>query len=375
MVSLLSASIVKMKNKVKFQSIDYIMEKKARSLMVLSILVLLSGCLTEATATEPLSTQDATALYSTSVAEVTAAFGQTATIQAYEATGVAAALTAAYTPSPIPTLEHTRPVSPSATPTQVTACNVAAPGVPMDVTIRDDMEIAPGISFTKIWRLENAGSCKWTRLYKLVFFSGNPMEAIQSIYLPGEVLPGNMIDLSVDMVAPLSAGTYQSNWMLMDAEGNLFGLGPNGDAPFWARIQVVQATTPTLTPTVTLTPTPIVYREGIVSLISGDNLDLDTGLTNQIGGLADMIYELVSPNHVISPNNGAGMMLFGSNLPGFSDCKDALVGSTPLSFEGVDPNVYICYRTNMGMPGRLHLISFDDENDALKLEFLTWSIP
>lgn len=102
-----------------------------------------------------------------------------------------------------------------------------------------------GQQFTKTWRLVNTGSCKWTRLYKLVFFSQNPMGAFQEQFLSGEVLPGQAIDLSVNFFAPTSPGTYQSNWMLQDQDGNLFGIGFNADGPFYVRIQVTNDPTPT----------------------------------------------------------------------------------------------------------------------------------
>jgi len=63
------------------------------------------------------------------------------------------------------------------------------------------------------------------------------MGAHQSNYLNAEVLPGQSIDVSVEFIAPSEPGTYQSNWMLQSQNGDLFGLGPNGDAPFWVRIQ------------------------------------------------------------------------------------------------------------------------------------------
>ncbi len=342
-------------------------------LMSLVSIILLSGCLSVVPSQTETFALDVTNLYRTSEAEVTAAYGKTATIQVYESTGIAAALTAAVTPTQIPTLPRTR--TPEYTSTSSARCNAAAPGYPLDVTIRDDEEMSPGMSFTKTWRLENVGSCKWSTLYKLVFFSGNPLDSQQEQYLSGEVLPGNSIDLSVDMVSPDKAGLYQSNWMLADSEGNLFGLGPNGDAPFWVRIQVVQEETPTVTPTVTLMPTPIIYREGSVSLINEDYLDLDTGLTNPEENFADFLYELRSPNHFLIPSDDAGLMIFGKTVPSFQDCVDALVDSEALSFDAIDPEVYICYQTNKGLPGRLRLISFDDDGDILKLDFLTWSIP
>ena len=148
-------------------------------------------------------------------------------------------------------------------PTVDTACDQAAPGYPsIDATIDDDTEISPGKSFTKIWRLSNEGSCTWSKDYAAVWFSGEKLGEALSVPLGRQVRPGESVEISVDMVSPATAGTYQSNWKLRNAGGVLFGIGPNGDAPFWVRIVVVQTetntptATPTFTPTITVTPEP-----------------------------------------------------------------------------------------------------------------------
>jgi hypothetical protein len=154
-------------------------------------------------------------------------------------------------PTTIPTIERSPTPAPSPT-TSISDCNRASPGEPFDITIPDDTSMYAGQEFVKTWRLVNTGACKWTRLYKLVFFSQNPMGAHQEYFLPAEVLPGQAIDLSVTFFAPTAPGTYQSNWMLQDANGNLFGIGFNADAPFYVRIQVTNQATPT--PTATTEP-------------------------------------------------------------------------------------------------------------------------
>ena len=239
-------------------------------LLLTSILaaLLLSSCgLRVADTTD---TPDAEGIIQTVVAQVTQDFlqtlvaFQTATLP-FEPTGMGTA-----TPTPIPTIA--RSPQPDVTPSQTGECNRVAAGVPFDVTIPDDTIMQPGQSFTKTWRLVNNGTCKWTRLYAVVFFSGNPMGAHQTNYLNAEVLPGQSIDVSVEFIAPFEPGMYQSNWMLQSQAGELFGLGPNGDAPFWVRIHVVgpptstptitplptgsETVTPTFTPTSTDTPTP-----------------------------------------------------------------------------------------------------------------------
>ncbi len=164
--------------------------------------------------------------------------------------------TPTYTPWPTVIATIVRTPTPDATPTTVTECNRAGAGVPFDVTIPDNTTMVAGGTFVKTWRVVNSGSCKWTRLYKLVFYSQNAMGAQYDNFLQGEVLPGQAIDLSLQFTAPTNPGTYQGNWMLQDPDGNLFGLGMNADTPFYVRIIVTDQATPTPTESPDATPTP-----------------------------------------------------------------------------------------------------------------------
>ena len=80
------------------------------------------------------------------------------------------------------------------------------------------------------------------------------MGSARILYVDAPVPPGASVDLSVEMIAPQRNGSYQSNWKMRDAEGVLFGLGPQGDAPFWARITVFDGSTPTINAAPTQTP-------------------------------------------------------------------------------------------------------------------------
>lgn len=113
-------------------------------------------------------------------------------------------------------------------------CNQAS--FKADVTVPDGTAYGPGTSFTKTWRLENTGSCTWTTAYDLVFVSGAQMGGL-SVDLPGSVTPGQLIDLSVNLTAPLDPGSYRGNWKLRDANGVVFGLGKTG-GPFYVDIKV-----------------------------------------------------------------------------------------------------------------------------------------
>ncbi len=108
-----------------------------------------------------------------------------------------------------------------------------------DVTIPDGTAMTGGQTFVKTWRLMNIGSCTWTTSYRLVFAGGDYMGVSSSAFnLPTSVVPGGTIDLSVNMVAPPSPGTYFSDWKLRNASGVDFGVGAGGRFDFFAKIVV-----------------------------------------------------------------------------------------------------------------------------------------
>lgn len=269
-----------------------------------------------------------------------------------------------------PTIERTRPLVES--PTPEIPCHKAAPGTILDITIPDGTILTAGETFEKTWRLQNVGSCTWTRLYALTFFSGNSLNAMQTQTLSQEVEPGEVVDLSVTMQAPQNPGTYQSNWMLSDPGGELFGIGRNGDAPFWVKIEVVPASTatPTVTPTQTTTPEGDIFGEA--NLVNGDQFDLDNGLLNpEDPDLADFTYEYDgSPPHILNVMNGTQWMVFGENQPELGDCEGAELLDNAISFSELPDGVYICCQTSEADFGRLFIQGFED--GELSISFLTW---
>ena len=107
-----------------------------------------------------------------------------------------------------------------------------------DVTVPANMHVAPGISFDKIWRLKNVGTCSWASTYKTVFISGNRMSGTSPQPLLKFVAPNETIDLKVSLKAPAPAGSYRGNWMLRNPAGLSFGLGADGAVPYSVRIVV-----------------------------------------------------------------------------------------------------------------------------------------
>jgi hypothetical protein len=131
----------------------------------------------------------------------------------------------------------TQPVITPGTPgTPGALCNAAK--FIEDVTIPDGTKVNPGAGFTKTWRLENYGACTWTTGYKLVFVKGDQMSAPAEIPIPTVVKPGERIDLSVNMIAPINPGEYESYWKLQDPSGQFFGTGTFAENSIWVIIEV-----------------------------------------------------------------------------------------------------------------------------------------
>lgn len=277
-------------------------------------------------------------------------------------------------PASVTPAQEVRP--PTATAT--TACDRVAPGLPIDVTIPDDTQMRPGQSFTKTWRLQNVGSCTWNGNYAVELFSGDAMGAATRVPLPRSVSPGQSVDVSVDMVAPQTAGTFQGNWKLRNAGNQWFGIGPAGDAPFWVRVVVVPTATVTVTPggaTPTPTVTPAVQSTGTVVMAPGDRLDLDRSELNPASG-DDLVYETVSDSeHRLAPQGNVVMVLIGNSAPSFSTCQAAAMNANPVPVERLAVGTYLCYRTGQGLPGRAQVSSFNPANSLVTLELLTWSLP
>jgi len=108
-----------------------------------------------------------------------------------------------------------------------------------DITIPDGTSVNPGFSFLKTWRIKNTGTCAWTAAYQLVFVGGNLSGENGIIPLKNTANPGEIIDLTIPLVAPSQPGVYEGYWKLRNPQGYIFGTGDNGSDAFWVKIVVV----------------------------------------------------------------------------------------------------------------------------------------
>ena len=120
-------------------------------------------------------------------------------------------------------------------PTAVSYCDWVA--FVKDVTIPDGTRFLAGETFTKTWRLQNRGTCTWTADYMLVFSSGDSMGSTTAVRLPGNVSPGQTVDVSVTLTAPSRRGQYVGYWMLRNPAGTLFGYGDQANRAFYVEIR------------------------------------------------------------------------------------------------------------------------------------------
>lgn len=142
---------------------------------------------------------------------------------------------------PIPTASPIQ-VQPSSTPfvlpATVPAARCDAAAYIKDVTVSDGTVLGRNTTFTKTWRLQNVGTCSWTPSYALVFVSGDIMSGPTVISLPGNVNPGQTVDLSVTLTSPNKDGHYRGYWKLRNPSNALFGIGDQANTAFWADINV-----------------------------------------------------------------------------------------------------------------------------------------
>lgn len=161
-------------------------------------------------------------------------------------------------PSPTPMPTATTVVLPTIAPIiPATSVPTAVPVIPTatvgqcsysysyvsDVTIPDGQQIDPGSYFTKTWRIKNTGTCTWTPDFTLSFSSGTQMGGVNT-KMPKYVYPGETVDISITMIAPVYSGIYQGNWQLKTPLGYSIG------TPIWVKITVPGSNYPTATPEV-----------------------------------------------------------------------------------------------------------------------------
>ena len=112
-----------------------------------------------------------------------------------------------------------------------------------DVTIPDNSNIPAGKVFTKTWKFKNTGTCQWTG-FTVGYASGERMNAPVSVPVP-ETAAGGTVDLSVDLTAPVTDGTYTTHFSMQSATRETISIG--AEQTFYVKVMVGTAGAPALT--------------------------------------------------------------------------------------------------------------------------------
>ena len=118
-----------------------------------------------------------------------------------------------------------------------------------DVTIPNNTKLAAGETFTKTWSIKNTGTCTWTAGFKFTFLGGDVMGS-DTRKIRTTVSPGGTTDISLNMVASTSPGTYSGYWRMADESGTTFGV-------VFSVVIIVPGATFTPTSDVTATTAPV----------------------------------------------------------------------------------------------------------------------
>jgi hypothetical protein len=200
------------------------MQKKriAMTFSIAVVLCALSGCSQGSPAKPTLSQAEIDTLSAQTIAAVQR---QTQSAPASPTTEILPADTPTVPPTDAPPPANTTKPAPN-------PASCYSTGV-IDVTIPDNWTTTREDHFIKTWRFTNFGTCTWTREYSLVFESGERMEAPDAVILTNDPIPpGVSVDVSVTLLSPSKNGTYQGNFKIRAADGQLFG-------SIWVKIKVV----------------------------------------------------------------------------------------------------------------------------------------
>lgn len=104
-----------------------------------------------------------------------------------------------------------------------------------EASVKPGSLFEPGQPFVVTWKVQNAGTCAWGAGYELVLADGDSLGAPARLPLP-PAQPGEVVDISAALLAPIPPGTHQGAWAIAAPNGYTFGTGGAGLYPLTVRI-------------------------------------------------------------------------------------------------------------------------------------------
>ena len=92
-------------------------------------------------------------------------------------------------------------------------------------TYPDGTIVQPGETFTKVWHVQNSGTCTWDSTWQLIYYSGDLLDGSAVYSFPQPAQPGQTVEVPIILRAPAQTGTYTGEWMLKSPWGQSFGVG------------------------------------------------------------------------------------------------------------------------------------------------------
>jgi len=122
----------------------------------------------------------------------------------------------------IPSLTPFAPTLPASGANVVTCLNSKFMG---DLSIPDGTVMAPYEKFTKVWAVENTGTCAWDQGFGYNIWAGDKIGGLGGQFSGHDqrVEPGGTFDVVVEMRAPPQKGKYVGHWKMFDDQGHPFG--------------------------------------------------------------------------------------------------------------------------------------------------------
>ncbi len=195
------------------------------------------------------------------------------------------------TSTPTPTIEPvttlpTLPSLPTATSvfnqpnTPNSSCDIG--NFVKDVTIPDGTSIPAGGKFTKTWEIKNSGTCTWNKNYQIIFYGGDRMaENTAYKFTDDDVEPGESVQISLEMTAPATTGTFYSYWIFRNDAGQNFFV--DGGSIY---VQIAVGGTATQGPAATTAPTADPNNAPSITIQNDSATTITVGGTVDLSGIA-----------------------------------------------------------------------------------------
>lgn len=101
-----------------------------------------------------------------------------------------------------------------------------------DLNLPDGTCVSAGARFTKIWVVQNSGSDAWPVGTRIILKGGFRHSSQDSFSVPA-ALPNEMVEVSIETMAPEESGGYMQVWRLVGPDGTQFG------DRLWINLQVI----------------------------------------------------------------------------------------------------------------------------------------